>query len=75
LRIAPINLGRIRRHRLGVGPPPAYRVSRTFHKEDLPSGVQKWQRAWGEAVPHDGPATITAVEQGDYVTLTIAFDA
>jgi len=50
-------------------------VSRTFHKEDLPSGVQKWQRAWGEAVPHDGPATITAVEQGDYVTLTIAFDA
>ena len=75
MRIAPINLDRIRRHRLGLGPAPAYRVSRVFHKEDIVSQGQKWQRAWGEAVPRRGPATITAVEQGDYVMLTIAFDA
>ena len=66
----------MRRHRLGIGPPPDYRVSRIFHKDDLPAKGQKWQRAWGEAMHADRrPATITAVEQGDYVRLTIAFDA
>jgi hypothetical protein len=70
----PIRVDRIRRHRLGLGPAPAYRVTRLIHKDDLPAAAEKLQKAWWEATPRKGPATMTALEQGDYVSITIAFD-
>ena len=73
MRIAPINPDRIRRHRLGLGPAPAYRVTRLFYKGALPAAVEELQRAWVKAVPHKGPATITACEQDDYMRVSIAF--
>jgi len=73
VRIAPINPDRIRRHRLGLGPAPAYRVTRLIYKGDLPAAAEKLVRAWRKVVP-DKPGTITAFEQGDYMRVSLALD-
>jgi hypothetical protein len=65
----------MRRHALGIGPAPRYRMSRLIAKDNIHIDGPKMQRAWANAVPHKGPATVSVDDlEADYIRMTIQFD-
>lgn len=75
MRISPIRVDRIRRHALGIGPAPAYRMSHVIAKDRWHVEAQRLMNAWGKAVPK-GPGAHVWMDEvdDDYARLTIAFD-
>jgi hypothetical protein len=65
----------MRRHMLGIGPAPRYQMSRLIAKDIADEVGAKMQRAWVNAVPHKGPATVSVVDiDVDHIRMTIRFD-
>jgi hypothetical protein len=77
VRIAPIRVDRMRRHALNIGPAPRYQMSRLVAKDNAHIDGPKIQRAWSNAVPHKGPATVSVADilDPDYIRMTIRFDS
>ena len=61
---------------LGIGPAPRYQMSRLIAKDNTNEAGAKMQRAWANAVPHKGPATVSVADDldPDYIRMTIRFD-
>jgi hypothetical protein len=65
---------RVRRHMLGVGPPPHYQFTKVIAKTAWDVEAPRLMRAWRLAVPNR-PATASTEDVGvDYARLTIALD-